>query len=79
MMSSKSSVFVDFMIFCLLVIYIGSYFVPTHWGVKCDEDNAPYGLGFLSLFYIVWTFFTVRSIRNDPLLALGDKSWKEIY
>jgi len=33
MMSSKSSWFIDFMIFCLILIYIGAYFMPKHYGI----------------------------------------------
>ena len=72
MMSSKSSRFVDFMIFCLIVIYIGSYFMPKHYGVRCDGDSPPLGTMVLVTFYIVWTFFTCKMIRDDPTLKIKE-------
>jgi hypothetical protein len=72
MMSAKRSKFVDFMMGTLVVIYIGSYFLPSHWGVRCSEHAPPLGTIALTLFYIVWTFHSVSSIRNDPLLRLKE-------
>jgi hypothetical protein len=77
MMSSKKSRFVDFMMIMLAAIYIGSYFLPGHWGVKCSPDAPPLGTLTLCLFYIVWTFYTVSNIRNDPILKLKEMSWAE--
>lgn len=78
MMSSKSSRCVDFMMFALVVIYVGSYFLPSHWGVRCSADAPPLGYVALGLFYVAWTFYTVTIIKNDPLLKLKEQSWKEL-
>ena len=68
----------DFMMFVLVLIYVGSYFLPSHWGVKCSVDAPPLGSVALGIFYIVWTFYSVGVIRNDPLLNLKNQSWKEL-
>jgi len=79
MMDTKSSKFVDFMIFILISIFIASFFLPSHYGVKCSKQSAPMGPLFLCLFYMFWTCFTVKVIKNDPLIALKDESNKSIY
>jgi len=78
-MNSKSSWFVDLMIFCIVIIYIGAYFVPKHYGVKCTDESAPFASLILCIFYMFWTFFTVYTIRNDPLLAVKKQSMGEMY
>lgn len=72
MMNSKSSCFVDFMIVCLIGIYIGAYFMPEHYGIRCTEGHSPQATMVLGLFYMIWTAFTVKTIRNDPMLELKD-------
>ena len=79
MMSSESNWFVNFMIVLLIGIYVGSYYAPYYYGVKCDEDHAPYGLVALTVFYIVWTMVTYRLLKNDAMLDLKNKSWKNLY
>ena len=79
MMKAKTSWFVYFMAFLLIGIYVGSYFLPSHWGVKCSVDAPPLGAAMLGLFYIMWTFYSVCKIRNDPMLKLKEQSWKELY
>ena len=79
MMKTTSSKFVDFMIVLLITIYIASYFLPEHWGVKCTTYSPPFGSILLVSFYIVWTFFTVGTIKNDPLLKVKEQSWKELW
>jgi hypothetical protein len=78
MVNQKNSRVVDVMIFTLVAIYVGSYFLPGHWGVKCDADAPPLGSVALGLFYIVWTFYSVNTIRNDPMLKLKEQSWKDL-
>lgn len=78
MMSSKPDRFVDFMMFTLVVIYVGSYFLPSHWGVRCSGQAPPLGAVVLGVFYMIWTFYTVSVIRNDPLLKIKDSSWREL-
>ena len=77
MMSSKPSKFVDFMMGTLITIYVGSYFMPSHWGVRCSAEAPGLGSGLLVMFYIVWTFYTVNIIKNDPLLKMKDQKWSE--
>ena len=79
MMKTQSSKFVDFMVFVLLVIYVASYFLPSHYGVKCSQDYPPLGSTILVTFYIVWTFFTVGTIKNDPLLKVKEQTWKDLW
>ena len=71
MMDSKNGWFVNFIIFMVIAIYISSYFLPEHYGVKCTEHSAPLASLALCVIYIMWTIFTVKVIRNDPLLAVG--------
>jgi hypothetical protein len=78
-MKTKSSRFVDFMVFLLLVLYVVSYFLPSHYGVKCSVDLPPLGSTVLVTFYIVWTFFTVGTIKNDPSLKVKESTWKELW
>jgi hypothetical protein len=78
-MKQKRSRVVDFMFFILIAIYVGSYFLPHHWGVKCSKTAPPLGSAMLGIFYIIWTFYTVCTIRNDPMLKLKEQSWKELY
>ena len=73
-MHTHSSRFVDFMIFILVAIYAGSYFMPDHFGVKCTEDAAPFGPAFLGVYYMIWTCYTVRVIQNDPMINLVSQS-----
>ena len=78
MLRQTNSKFVDFMMFMLVFIYIGSYFLPSHWGAKCSGEAPPLGSVALMLFYIVWTFYSVGTIKNDPLLKLKDTPWKDL-
>jgi len=64
--------------FTLVVIYVGSYFLPSHWGVRCSGQAPPLGAVVLGVFYMIWTFYTVSVIRNDPLLKIKDSSWREL-
>ena len=70
MMHTHSSKFVDFMIFMLIVLYTGSYFMPDHYGVKCTKDAAPLGPLVFCIYYMFWTFFTIKVISNDPLIDI---------
>lgn len=79
MMKSKSSLFVDFMIFCLIAIYIGAFFVPKHYGVKCTSESAPLASLVLCIFYMFWTFYTTYTIKHDPLLAIKKETWRTMY
>lgn len=79
MMDTKSGWFVNFMIFFLIVYYIASYFLPEHYGVKCTERSSPLGSLVLVVFYIIWTCFTVRSIKKDPLLNVKDHSYGDLW
>ena len=79
MMSTKSSWFVDFMIFCLILIYVGSYFMPEYYGVKCTEVASPLGSLVLCVFYMIWTCFTVKVIRNDPLLHVNQETYGSLW
>ena len=78
MVNQKNSRVVDIMMFMLVAIYGASYFLPSHWGVRCSAESPPFGSVILVLFYIVWTFYSVNTIRNDPMLKLKEQSWKEI-
>ena len=78
MMSTGSSKFVDGMMFTLVFIYLGSYFMPSHWGARCSGEAPPLGSVVLVLFYIVWTFYSVSTIKNDPMLNLKDTPWKDL-
>ena len=62
----------------LTIIYVGSYFLPSHWGVKCSDTSAPLGSMLLGLFYGFWTIFVVHTIRNDPMLKLENESLKSL-
>ena len=74
-MVNHKNIVSDIMMFMLVVIYIASYFLPGHWGVRCDADAPPLGYVSLGLFYVVWTFYSVGKIRNDPMLKLKEQSW----
>tara|TARA_B110001450_G_C17611455_1_gene477464 strand:+ start:348 stop:737 length:390 start_codon:yes stop_codon:yes gene_type:complete len=78
MMHSDKSKFKDFMMFALVFIYIGSYFMPSHWGAMCSGHAPPLGSVALCLFYIVWTFYSVNQIKNDPMLKLKDTPFKDL-
>ena len=68
--------FLHVMIGLLSLIYVTSYFLPSHWGVKCSETSAPLGFVLLAMFYVVWTIFVVKVITNDPMLALHEETWR---
>ena len=74
MMSSRSTKFVDFMVFLLVVIFTGSYFMPDHFGAKCSQDAPPMGPLYLTIFYILWTCYTIRTIKNDPLIDIENQT-----
>lgn len=76
MMDSKSSKFIDFMVFMMFVLYTGSYFMPDHYGVKCTKDCAPLGPLIFCIYYMIWTCFTVRVIKNDPTLDMEHQTWR---
>jgi len=46
--------------------------MPKHYGVRCDGDSPPLGTMVLVTFYIVWTFFTCKMIRDDPTLKIKE-------
>jgi len=79
MMSSESGHFINFVIFMIIAIYIASYFLPEHWGVKCTEKSAPMASLALCAIYIIWTVFTVKVIRADPLLATKEHSYGDLW
>ena len=64
------------MIGILSTIYLVSYFLPSHWGVKCSDTSAPLGSLLLGIFYCVWTVFVVHVIKKDPMLALEKETLK---
>lgn len=78
-MKSRSSCCVDLMIFCLIVIYVGAYFMPEFYGVKCTEKSAPLASLVLCIFYMFWTFYTVRKIKRDPLLDLKHETYTSMF
>jgi len=79
MMNTTSGCFVNFILFCIIGIYIASYFLPEHYGVKCTEHSAPFASLALCIIYIIWTIFTVRHIRADPLLAVKEHSYGDLW
>ena len=79
MMQSKSSWFIDLMIFILIAIYVSAYFTPKHYGVRCTQESSPLGSLILCVFYMFWTFYTVRYIRNDPLLAVKKQKMGDLW
>jgi len=79
MMRSESSKIVDFMVLCLIIIYIGAFFVPKHFGVRCTDESSPLASLVLCIFYMFWTFYTTYVIKHDTLIDSENKSWGELY
>jgi hypothetical protein len=78
MMNKGQNKVLFFMTFILTTIYVGCYFLPSHWGVKCSDTSAPLGSMLLGIFYGLWTIFVVHTIRSDPMLALEKESLKSL-
>ena len=74
MMSTSSNKGIRIMGICLIVSNIGSYFLPDHWGVRCSQQAPPLGPAAFTIFYIIWTVFTIKVLRADPLLALKQET-----
>ena len=74
MMSSSSNKVIKSIVVALVLGYILSFFMPKHYGVKCSQEAPPLGPAAFTVFYIIWTVFTIKVIRADPLLALKQET-----
>lgn len=79
MMKTENGKFVNFIFFLIIAVYIASYFLPEHYGVKCTEHAAPMGCAMLCVIYVIWTCFTVHHIKNDPLLKTKEHSYHDLW
>jgi len=79
MMDTKSGWFVNLMIVFIIAVYVSSFFLPDHYGVKCTKHSSPLAALILCVFYIIWTIFTVYTISNDPLLKTKEHSYGDLW
>ena len=77
-MGEGGNMFLKMMGGLLTTIYIISFFLPSHYGVRCSLHSSPMGYLFLGVFYLVWTIFVCRVILNDPMLAMREENFKSL-